>query len=50
MLRILLVLFTLSVTVPLLTACYWGEPPPPRVPVPSEPGHYKTCPGGGTNC
>jgi len=50
MLRMLLVLFTLSVTAPLLTACYAGAHPPARVPVPSEPGHYKTCPGGGTNC
>lgn len=50
MLRLLLCLFTLSITATLLTACYWGEPPPPRVPVPSEPGNYKTCPGGGTNC
>lgn len=49
MLRLLLVVFTLSIA-PALTACYWGEQPPPRVPVPTEPGHYKTCPGGGTNC
>lgn len=47
--RLLLVLFTLSVTAPLLTACYWGEPPPPRMPVTNE-NNYKTCPGGGTNC
>ena len=50
MLRLLLVLFTLSATAPLLAACYWGEQPPPRAPVQSEPGNYKTCPGGGSNC
>lgn len=49
MLRLLLVLFTLSVAAPLLTACYWGERPPPRVPDTNE-NNYKTCPGGGTNC
>lgn len=49
MLRLLLVLFTLSATAPLLAACYWGEQPPPRVPVTNE-NTYKTCPGGGTNC
>ena len=49
MLRALLVLFTLSVTAPMLTACYVGEPPPARVPSTSE-NNYKTCPGGGTNC
>lgn len=49
MLRTMLVLFTLSVTAPLLTACYVGEPPPPRVPATGE-NNYKTCPGGGTNC
>lgn len=49
MLRTMLVLFTLSVTAPLLTACYVGEPPPPRMPVAGE-NNYKTCPGGGTNC
>jgi hypothetical protein len=49
MLRLLLVLFMLSAAAPALTACYWGEPPPPKVPVSGE-NNYKTCPGGGTNC
>lgn len=50
MLRLLLIVFTFSAAAPALSACYWGDPPPPRVPVQSEPGHYKTCPGGGTDC
>lgn len=47
--RLLLVLLIFSATAPLLTACYWGEQPPPRVPVTHE-NTYKTCPGGGTSC
>jgi hypothetical protein len=50
MLRLLLTVFTVSALAPALTACYWGDPPPPRVPVQSEPGNYKTCPGGATSC
>jgi hypothetical protein len=48
--RLLLIVMTLVTTAPLLSACSWGDPPPPRVPVQGEPGHYKTCPGGATSC
>lgn len=48
--RLLLVLCAFSIAAPLLTACYAGQQPPPRVPVQHEPGQYKTCPGGASSC
>lgn len=41
------VLIAVCMALPLLVAC--GEAPP-RVPVLHEPGQYKTCPGGRTDC
>ncbi|HLT78626.1 MAG TPA: hypothetical protein VKZ87_14675 [Ferrovibrio sp.] len=48
MLRLMLALVAFAVVSPTLTACTGQHPP--RVPIPTEPGKTKTCPGGGTNC
>lgn len=45
--RVLLMLFIITAGAPLLVAC--GDRPA-KVPVMHEPGQYKTCPGGGTDC
>lgn len=47
MLRLLFVLFALSVAAPLLAAC--GEQPQ-RVPIMHEAGKTKVCPSGRTDC
>jgi hypothetical protein len=48
MLRLMLVLFVLATASPILAACTAQHPP--QVPILTEPGKTKTCPGGGTNC
>lgn len=48
MLRLTLVLFVLAAASPMLAACTAQHPP--KVPILTEPGKTKACPGGDTNC